>query len=338
MKQVVVCQRPRSARRTARNDRRSGQALIEFAVIAFVMTLLLGAMLTFGFMFFGANVLQQAADVGAQELARHPYSPTGTFSDALSDVGGTDPLFLEDFLVCEIGGSDTEDLPTGYDAQDYDDLQGRMPLINRLLLPLYIYDRDLNAIRYPGTVVNHNSDRTVLIPIIGFGNRDADGVETITEWRAVVEEIQIDHDNDSGTARVGPFNVVKPTGFASMAAEDAFVPGMVALRINFPYQSGAMVAYQQQDSGGSVIRPVDALGQDGITNVAVEANDGLVTLSAALPTGYTLVNPTANPTIDGLPHRGTYGLGSMQAHATNVRPYRKVLTAQGIYRREVFAP
>jgi len=310
-----------------RSTNRSGQALIEFAVIAFVLTLLFSAMLTFGFMLFGANVLQQAADVGAMELARHPYSPTGTFSDALEDVSGTDPLFLEEFLVCEIGGSDTteEDLPANYTEADYQSLQNRMPLINRLLFPLYIYDRDLNAIRYPGAVVNHNGDRTVLIPIVGFGNRDAiTGVETITQWRQVVEEIL-------------------PTGASQGAyAVDSTTtgeldPGMVALRINFPYQSGAMVAYQQQDSGGTVLRGPDAIGRNDITNVAVEADDSAVT-AAALPTGYTLANPTADNTVDGLPHRGTYGLGSMQAHLTTVRPYRKVLTAQGIYRREVFAP
>jgi hypothetical protein len=306
---------------------RSGQALIEFAVIAFVMTLLLSAMLTFGFMLFGANVLQQAADVGAMELARHPYSPTGTFSDALSDVGGTAPLFLEEFLVCEIGGSDTanEDLPSAYTEAQYQALQNRMPLINRLLFPLYIYDRDLNAIRYPGTVVNHNGDRTVLIPIVGFGNRDANtGIETITQWREVVEEIL------PNGATQGAYSVTSTT----TGELDA---GMVALRINFPYQSGALVAYQQQDSGGTVLRGPDALGQNDITNIAVEADDSAVT-AAALPTGYTLANPTADNTIDGLPHRGTYGLGSMQAYAMTVRPYRKVLTGQGIYRREVFAP
>ena len=302
---------------------RSGQALIEFAVIAFVLTLLLGAMLTFGFMLFGANVLQQAADVGAMEFARHPFSPTGTFSAGLDDSG----LFDPEYLVCQIGGTDTteEDLPANYTEADYQALQNRMPIINRLLFSLYIYDRDLNAIRYPGTVVTRDSDMelTVLIPIIGFGNRDANtGVETISEWRGVVEEILPDG------ATQGAYSLTSTT----TGQLDA---GMVALRINFPYQSGALVAYQQQDSGGTVLRTTDALGRDDITNVFVEADDASVT-AAALPTGFSLANPTPDNTTDGLPHRGTYGLGSMQAFATTVRPYRKVLTAQGIYRREVF--
>ncbi len=304
---------------------RPGQALIEFAVIAFVLTLLLGAMLTFGFMLFGANVLQQAADVGAMELARHPDEPDKTF-DAALDASG---LFDEEYLVCQIGGSDTteEDLPSVYTEAEYQALQNRMPMINRLLFPLYIYDRDLNAIRYPGTVVTRTSDSelTVLIPIVGFGNRDANtGVETITQWRSVVEEIL-----PSGATQ-GAYSVTSTT----TGQLDA---GMVALRINFPYQSGAMVAYQQQDSGGTVLRTPDALGRDDITSVAVEADDSAVT-AAALPAGFSLTNPTPDNTTDGLPHRGAYGLGSMQAFTVNVRPYRKVLTAQGIYRREVFAP
>lgn len=317
--------RNRRARFSAavRSTNRSGQALIEFAVIAFVLTLLLSAMLTFGFMLFGANVLQQAADVGAMEFARHPFTPTGTFSAGLDDSG----LFDEQYLFCQIGGSDTteEDLPAAYTEADYQALQNRMPMINRLLFPLYVYDRDRNAIRYPGAVVTRDSDSelTVLIPIVGFGNRDANtGVETISQWREVVEEILPDG------ATEGAYSVTSTT----TGQLDA---GMVALRINFPYQSGAMVAYQQQDSGGTVFRTPDALGQNDITSVAVEADDASVT-AAALPTGFTLATPATDTTIDGLPHRGTYGLGSMQAHLTTVRPYRKVLTAQGIYRREVF--
>lgn len=316
------CQRA-SVAAGSRSTNRSGQALIEFAVIAFVLTLLLSAMLTFGFMLFGANVLQQAADVGAMEFARHPFTPTGVFSAGLDDSG----LFDEQYLFCQIGGSDTteEDLPAAYTEADYQALQNRMPMINRLLFPLYVYDRDRNAIRYPGTVVTRDSDSelTILIPIVGFGNRDANtGVENISQWREVVEEILPDG------ATEGAYSVTSTT----TGQLDA---GMVALRINFPYQSGAMIAYQQQDSGGTVLRTPDALGRDDITSVAVEADDASVA-AAALPTGFTLATPATDATTDGLSHRGTYGLGSMQAHLTTVRPYRKVLTAQGIYRREVF--
>jgi len=295
---------------------RSGQALIEFAVIAFVMTLLLGAMLTFGFMFFGANVIQQAADVGAMELARHPYSPTGTFSDALKD----EPLFTEAALVVAAGTD-----------------PNTLPLINRLLFPLYIYDPDIDMVRYPGTLVtNGDGDTTVVIPIVG--SRDSTtGVETISEWHRVVEEIIPQGANS------GPYAVnASATEYGSLGQG-----GWVAMRINYPHQSGSLVAYVQTDTNGNILNPTETIGRDDVLNVAATADDVNVqnAATAMFPDGntlatanYTLVNPTADPDIGASPHRGTYGFGEAQAHLTTVRPYRKVLTAQGIYRREVFSP
>ena len=298
---------------------RRGQVLLEFAVVAFLMTLLLGAMLAFGFLFYSANIVQQAADVGAQELARHPFNPTGTFTEGLDDSG----LFDEKFLYCQIGGLGEEDLPDGYNPNDYYELQDQMPLINRLLFPLYIYDRDLNAIRYPGTVVERTSDSelTVLIPIVGTRD-ETTGVENITEWRKVVEEITPLGEDE------GPYSINSTT-------TGQLDTGMVALRINYPYQSAALVAYQQKDSDGNVLEVSDAVGRDDITNVVIQANDDAVT-NATLPDGYSLTTPTFDATTYGLAHRGEFGLGSLQAHATTVRPFRKVITAQGIYRREVF--
>jgi hypothetical protein len=276
---------------------------LEFAVVAFLLTFLLGAMLTLGFLFFGANVVQQAADVGAMEFARHPFTADGSFDAALQDSG----LFREEDLV----------VPVGTTAAD-------LPLINQLLYSLYIYDPDIDMVRYPGALVtNSNGDRTVLIPIVGQGNRDPDsGVETISEWRHVVEEVL-------------PTGATEGAYSMSSITTGTLDPGMVALRIHYPFQSAASVAYIQKDASGVVIPPTDTIGLDGVQNVAVVADDDAVT-AAPLPAGYALVSPTVNAAIGASPHRGTYGLGESQAHLTTVRPYRKVITAQAIYRREVF--
>lgn len=294
--------------------RRRGQALIEFAVIAFVMTFLLGAMLAMGFLFFSANVLQQAADVGAMEFARHPETPIENFDNALDNSG----LFTEAALV----------VPVGIDSAN-------LPLINQLLFSIYIYDPDIDMLRYPGTLVmNGDGDQTVIIPLVGQGNRNATtGVETITEWRKVVEEIIPD------IATEGAYSLDSTTT-GSLEA------GTVALRINYPYQSAAFVAYVQTDADGNPVAPIDTIGQDGILNNPVIANDNAVTgaSSAEFPNGqtlasagYTLVNPVPNPITGASQNRGQYGFGELQAYSTTVRPYRKVITAQGIYRREVFA-
>ncbi|MCA9073101.1 MAG: hypothetical protein KDA84_29465, partial [Planctomycetaceae bacterium] len=196
---------------------------------------------------------------------------------------------------------------------------------NRLLFPLYIYDVDIDQVRYPGTLVtNNNNEMTVLIPIIGFGNRDpSTGVETISEWRKVVEEIT------PVPNQPGPF-ALDSENTGNLDA------GMVALRINYPHQSGAMVAYIQTDQDGNPVPPSETLGRDDLINVPVQADDSQVTVQASLPDGYSLVNPATNPVTNGGAHRGQYGLGEMQAFAVTVRPYRKVLSAQAIYRREVF--
>ncbi|QDU39000.1 hypothetical protein Mal4_33330 [Maioricimonas rarisocia] len=299
------------------SPRRRGQALVEFAIIAFLSTLLLGALLTFGFLSFGANVLQQAADGGAMELSRFPYPPSGDpasdatpFEDALEQSG----LFAETLLVVAPGTS-----------------AATLPLINQLLFPLYIYDPDIDMLRYPGALVwNADGDQTVLIPLIGTDsngvpNRTSpDGYETITAWKRVVEEVV-----PSGESE-GPFSVTATAG-----QRGGLDPGTVALRINYPYQSAALVAYTYSDGSGQLIAPADVVGRD-VDNQPVIANDSAVVEQAPLPAGYELVDPEANPAFGASAHRGTYGFGEMQAFGTTVRPYRKVLTAQGIYRREVF--
>lgn len=288
----------------ARNCPRGGQVLIEFALIAFMTTFLLAAVLTFGFLLFGANVLQQAADVGAMELSRHPFAAAGTFEELLDDVDVKDQLYDEARLVVAVG-TDLNDLP----------------LINRMLFPLYIYDPDIEMLRYPGALATNDDtmSMTVLIPILDAPASPSDP-QTIREWRSVVEEAPFD-------------SITNP--YAVQPGESR--SGIVALRINYPYQSGAMIGYRQVNADGDFTPLPEAIGQQGITNVAVPASDATVSSAAPFPGdgNYTLVNADANPLFGAGTHRGQYGLGEVQAFATEVRPYRKLLSAQGIYRREV---
>jgi hypothetical protein len=296
---------------------RGGQALIEFAIIAFVLTFLLGAIITLGFMLLSANVLQQAADVAAQELARTPASPIARFDETLSDpeLGGR--LYRENLLIVPPGTNPAE-----------------LPLVNRLLYPLYIYDPDRNVNRYPGTVVDGPSGLTVIIAITG--DRDPEtGAETIKEWRKVVEEVL---PPDPPDATEGPYSLASPT-------PGELDRGFVALRINAPFQSGALVSYIQKNADGEIVPPEQALSSDTVTNLPVTADDSAVSGSseARFPNGQTLAEAgyslsplPADPRFGGHAHRGEYGLGELQAFSTTVRPYRRVLSAQGVYRREVF--
>ena len=136
----------------------------------------------------------------------------------------------------------------------------------------------------------------------------------------------MDHDGDGATAKEGPYRLVSN----SESANDipSFVRGMVAIRINYPAQSTTLINRTNLPAASN---PTGKVGQ-----VIVVADDQ--SLSDGDTGCYTLVvnDPSiANGPAD--PFGGRYGLGSLSVLKGSVRPYRKVMTFQAIYRREVFA-
>ena len=75
--------------------RRSGQALLEFAVLIPLFLILIGVTISFGLFFYQGNVLQQAVDVAAQEISRMPFAPTMELG-----LGRLDKCNLSD-LACQ---------------------------------------------------------------------------------------------------------------------------------------------------------------------------------------------------------------------------------------------
>ena len=293
--------------------RRRGQALLEFAFLLPVLVIIVGATITFGLFFFQLNTLQQAVDVTAQEISRMPFAATAELGlgdlDAATSTVMYDADFLaqiydEQYLVVHESEWDGGTAFNG-DFQAYVDT---WPLLNRLLANVMVRDDSLatGAIRYPGAVVTNSntSEETVLIPIISYA---VDGSETLAEWVAPVTEIRPGGGD-------GPFALDATNTAAS------FVPGMVALRINYPAQSTTLI--NRVGANGEVIVEADD------TSIADGTTGSNYTLSVANKTG------TAGTTI----HSGRYGLGRQAAvwKAAGVRPYRKVLSVQAIYRREVF--
>ena len=318
---------------------RSGQALLEFAILIPIFIILIGATISFGLFFYQGNSLQQAVDVAAQEIARMPYGPTQELG-----LGRLDKCNLND-LVCDDADFKAQIyderhlvIPdSAWDAgsafnNDFQAYVATLPLLNRLLVPVMIRDNAREMTRYPGALVtNDDGDLTVLIPLVAYNyNGVVDGFqcagETIVEWVAPVEEIRVDHDADGGTPDEGPYRLVT----AAESANDipSFTRGMVALRINFPAQSTTLINRTSLPAGSN---PDGVVGQ-----VIVVANDQILTDG---DTGcYSLVvndPPVAGNPAD--PFGGRYGLGSLGVIKGRVRPYRKVMTFQAIYRREVFA-
>ena len=298
-------------------NRRRGQSLIEFAVVSLVLYMLLAAILTFGYLLYVAQGLQTAADLAAREISRTPLPAVADFETVISD-GSLDAVYQDDFLVFDL-----DTLPVG--GSFFEDVVPTWPLLNQQLATLMIVDRpdtdgdgaaDANLIRYPGALLSDASTPTgftVGIPVVT--SRGASGVETI-RWVPIVEEI----DSEASAADDTPPN---PDPFSVNSPQR----GVVALRINYPFQSASMSSFRPNAAG-----PFEpSLAQPNVANDAgaVEAN------SSERPGGL-IAEPLAGGGLYTGTYGGQYGLGAHGALGQAIRPYRRVISAQAIYRREVF--
>src|SRR5262245_65770768 len=117
-----------------------------------------------------------------------------------------------------------------------------------------------------------------------------------------------------------------------LSAQDACCPlaaapitdaGLAAVRVNYPYQAAMLSAFRP-----SPPTDTDPLPRN-VANVIV-ADDGSVQQTNVAPGG---------PVDDGSigPYAGPFGLGRQLALAgRTVRPFRRLVSAQAIFRREVF--
>ncbi len=286
---------------------RRGAVLVEFALVSFAMYLLFVVLLDLGRATLAAQTVQGAAKLAAQELARAPLPATMTFDEALLDPRVTTSIYDESKLVVEIGG---------LNEGQVDDLFATFPIVNQALRPLMINDQLPNGtpvLRYPGALVTGPTGSTVFIPEVVDRDWSSGGAETI-RFRPVLEEVR---------APGSPGNFAIDSG--------SFLAGFVNVRVNYPYQAGAMTAYDPNPAA------------TGPASAAI-ADDSLVTVEPGgeLPPGY-------NTAVSGLPpggsvYAGTYGLGQQFLPGTAstgprpVRPFRRLLSVQHPARREVIIP
>jgi len=293
-----------------------GAALIEFALVSLALYLLLAATIEFGRLMFSAQGMQDIARLAARELAVAPLPADITFEAALTyvdPVSGNAPVLQRIFnpacLVVNLDTFATDD--------EIDAFFAAMPLVNKALRPLMIIDRSTGAmlLRYPGALLSSNepgancaglaAPYTVGIPRVTA--RGADGQETF-DWIPVLQEIRADPD-----PATGPFSLA--------------VDGVVALRVNYPYQAATMGGFRASADGPF---------EPNISNriVADDSMDAPIP-----PTGTVLAEPDPADNAFYGPYAGRYGLGRLATPLGNgqgIRPFRKLLAAQAIYRREVF--
>jgi hypothetical protein len=222
-------------------------------------------------------------------------------------------------------------------ASDPDGFFAAMPVVNRALRALMITEPSQpNLQRYPGALMSDGigapcsaigpngqaapTGLTVGIPLLDAG-------DAIT-WVPVLQEIRAAQDLDCPSR--GPFSLVYlalqdvECGPLTADPRPPGSRGLAAVRINYPYQAAMLSGFRS-----SVPSATDPLPPN-ISNFIV-ADDGGMQQNNVAPGGL-IDDAQAVGT-----YAGTFGLGRQLTLAgKTVRPFRKVISAQAIFRREVF--
>jgi hypothetical protein len=307
------------------NSRRSGQSLIEFAVVALVTYLLLAAIITFGFLLYAGQGAQTAVDLAAREISRSPLpADSHELEVVLRGNASSDGelaevrkrIYDDHYLVLNVD--------TFHGRTSLQGLIGDLPVVNQQLVPLMVFDQveGTRVLRYPGAIFADDnsaddpsdpppSGYLVAIPLVV--SRAGNGVETI-DWIAPLEPIV-----RGSASRIDPFRISSPER------------GIVGLRLNYPVQSSAMSSF----------RPNPAEPFEPTIGNPTVADDGGVTVVDN--DGYSPPGASAQSDFAYGAYAGQYGLGQQAAlgsqqltGARPVRPFRRVISAQAIYRREIF--
>ena len=311
-----------------------GAALVEFALVSFALYLLLAGAVEFGRLTFGAGAVQEAARVAARELAVAPVRANATFDYALTCDPAEDTECLADLrrrifdpacLVVDMSDPAVAGDPDGYFAA--------LPVVNRALRALMIMEPSRpTLVRYPGALLGDAVGRacsaegpsgmagptglTVAIPFI-------DG-ETIT-WVPVLEEIRARQDVDCPSRGAFSLLYLAADDECGALAEDPIADrGLAAVRVNYPFQAAMLSGFRSP-----VATAVDPLPPN--LSTPIFADDGSLQ-ELNTPPGAPLEDDGAVG-----PYAGVFGLGRQLALAgQTLRPFRKLISAQAIYRREVF--
>lgn len=287
--------------------RERGAVLVEFVLVVLVLVFLLTGIVELGRLVFTAQVVQDAARVAARELALVSLPAEATFEDALADPVVRSRVYDAGLLVIDLDAFASD--------EEFDSFLATLPAVNQALRPAMIFenvtidDVPRRLLRYPGALVRDEAAAfglSVTIPRVT--SRDETGVETI-RFVPVLAEVRPDP-NDPAS---GPFSLVSPDPRR----------GLAVVRINYPYQAAGLSGARESDEGPF---------EPNLDRVIDAADDAVAALNEP-PQGVDAL--AGDPTAVG-PYSGTYGLGRQLALGREVRPFRKLVSGQAVYRREVF--
>lgn len=302
--------------------------MIELAVVVAVLVFLLLGAIELGRSVFAAQLIQDAARVAAREIALIPL-PADANGLTLDEIMRSPDPGLPGIRVRTVFDPcrlvvDLDAIPGGLSLDAYFQT---LPPVNRMLRAAMIVDTvpedggGRRLLRYPGALLQANAncpgaEFTVGIPQVSYGG----GRESVT-WVEVVEEVP------GGSC--GP---IPESEFAVRLNPDGeLCGGLVVLRVNYPFQAGSVTG----------ARNVPATSDDQLPpNVgnAIVADDGGVADAVNQPAFGSLFVPSDPDTavVAGTAYAGRYGLGYQLALGQRVRPFRKLLSAQAVFRREIF--
>lgn len=306
------------------SSRCRGGVLVEFALVSLVLLVLAGAIFDYGRAFYAAQQLERAARVAAREVALLPLPPAGiSLQSALAcrraDVAAglgecgaligapaipRETVFDADFLAipCRVVEATSGSCQS---RAALDDFFSRLPVVNQLLRPLMVFDRTeecADPVEGPPCLIRYPGALVL--------NADPESATGLSVVIPVVVP-------DGGYRCVDVIEAIE-TGFAPAAG------GLVTLRLNYPFQAAALLGWRTTAEGGFV--PDEATPPGACAGLA----PGLIPIGTlgALPV------PDAEPKTG--PFAGALGLGRQPALGRVVRPFRRVVSTESSFRREVY--
>ena len=202
-----------------------GSVLVEFSLIAVVLSLFITFVIDVSRMVFISQVLQESARVATREFSLLPLPPAMTFEQALNHPQVRKHIFDPSALVINMEEFEDDHLREEFFNQ--------LPILNLMLRPLMTPDRlivegrTIDVLRFPGVVLQEGQGGAHSPFKIGVPHRMAASMsepESLV-WKSVVEEVKLSpKDSDSGL-------------FSLHVTQDQGKPsGFVALRINYPFR------------------------------------------------------------------------------------------------------
>lgn len=302
---------------------RRGSVLVEFALIALVLYIILAAILEFGRAIFAAQVLQQAADVAAREISRTPLPPTATLDQVLysSDpefAGVRRRIFNYDLLAIDL-----DQIPANTTLDDH---IATFPIVNQQLRSVMIYETvdGRRLLHYPGVLPSDQSVPADEDETPGSSDPPDQG-----EPPRPIAMVSYENDTAEVIAHLPVIEEVKPSGGQgqfSLSSSSSLGGGLVALRINYPFQAVTLSGFRRLKSESD---PFPPNGSRPIVADDVSAGTG----DGAEEPGDAADGPDVVPSQT---YSGPDSLGRHYALNQTLRPFRRLLSAQAIYRREIF--